>query len=112
MRMMNGHLKPAYNIQVGTENRFFMHYDFFPNPTDTLTHIPFMNGFGQRYNRLPKKAVADSGCGSEENYEYMEMNGTSRLKIQLLPQRTERPFKNNGFHVQNLYYKPRFPHNQ
>ena len=40
--MMNGQLKPAYNVQIGTENQFFTHYDFYPNPTDTLTFIPFV----------------------------------------------------------------------
>ncbi len=43
--MMNGQLKPAYNVQIGTENQFFTHYDFYPNPTDTLTFIPFVIGF-------------------------------------------------------------------
>ncbi|KAA6312602.1 hypothetical protein EZS27_036494, partial [termite gut metagenome] len=37
--MMNGQLKPAYNLQIATENQFFTHYDFYPNPTDTLTYI-------------------------------------------------------------------------
>jgi transposase len=32
--MKNGQLKPAYNVQVCTENQFFTHFDFFPNPTD------------------------------------------------------------------------------
>ena len=35
--MLNGQLKPGYNIQVRTENRFVIGYDIFPNPTDTLT---------------------------------------------------------------------------
>jgi hypothetical protein len=46
--MLNGQLKPAYNVQIDTENKFFTHYDFSPNPTDTLTYIPFMNGFNER----------------------------------------------------------------
>lgn len=32
--MLNGQLKPGYNIQVGTENNFVIGYDVFPNPTD------------------------------------------------------------------------------
>ena len=27
--MKNGQLKPAYNLQIGTENQFFTHFDFF-----------------------------------------------------------------------------------
>jgi hypothetical protein len=33
--MGNGQLKPAYNVQIGTENQFLTQLDFFPNPTDT-----------------------------------------------------------------------------
>ena len=72
--MLNGQLKPAYNVQISTENQFISHYDFYPNPTDTLTLIPFLNGFENRYNILPVKVVADSGYGSEENYEFMQGN--------------------------------------
>jgi transposase len=55
--MQNGQLKPAYNIQIATQKQFFIHYDFYPNPTDTLTYILFMNGFKQRYGQMPKKSV-------------------------------------------------------
>src|SRR5690625_7700184 len=34
--MMNGQLKAGYNIQIGTENQLFLHYDIFPNPKATL----------------------------------------------------------------------------
>ena len=53
--MRNGQLKPAYHIQIATEKQFFTHYDYFPNPTDTLTYIPFMTGFNQRYGKMPVK---------------------------------------------------------
>lgn len=34
--MMNGQLKPGYNVQQSTENQFIIHYEVFPNPTDYL----------------------------------------------------------------------------
>jgi transposase len=103
--MMNGQLKPAYNVQIGTENQFFTHYDFYPNPTDTLTYIPFMNGFNERYGCFPNKAVADSGYGSEENYEFMEMNNIEPfVKYNYFHKEQKKSFKNNGFLAQNLYY--------
>ena len=40
--MLNGQLKPGYNIQVGTENNFVIGYDVFPNPTDTRTFIQLL----------------------------------------------------------------------
>ncbi len=103
--MMNGQLKPAYNVQIGTENQFFTHYDFYPNPTDTLTYIPFMKGFNQRYGCFPKKAVADSGYGSEENYEFMEAFDIEPfVKYNYFHKEQKKSFKNNGFLAQNLYY--------
>lgn len=103
--MRNGQLKPAYNLQIGTENQFISHYDFFPNPTDTLTYIPFMNGFNKRYNRLPKKNVGDAGYGSEENYEFMQGNDIEPfVKYNYFHKEQKKAFKNNPFHAQNLYY--------
>jgi transposase len=103
--MMNGQLKPAYNVQASTENQFFTHYDFFSNPTDTLTYIPLMNGFHERYGKHPGKAVADSGYGSEENYGFMEENAIEPfVKFNYFHKEQKKSFKNNGFLAQNLYY--------
>ncbi len=73
--MRNGQTKTGYNLQIGTENQFLIDFRLFPNPTDTLTLIPFFHSFEQRYNRLPTVGVADSGYGSEENYRFMQDNG-------------------------------------
>ena len=73
--MGNGQTKPGYNLQIGTQNQYLIDFRLFPNPTDTLTLIPFFHSFGQRYNRLPTVGVADSGYGSEENYRFMQENG-------------------------------------
>lgn len=103
--MLNGQLKPAYNVQIGTENQFFTHYDFYPNPNDTLTYIPFMNTFNERYGFLPKKVVADAGYGSEENYEFMELNDIEPfVKYNYFHKEQKKAFRNNGFLAQNLYY--------
>ena len=106
--MMNGQLKPAYNVQIGTENQFFTHYDFYPNPTDTLTYIPFMDGFNERFGFLPKKAVADAGYGSEENYEFMEINDIEPfVKFNYFHKEQKKSFKKDGFLAQNLHYNAR-----
>jgi len=103
--MKNGQLKPAYNVQIGTENQFFTHFDFFPNPTDFLTFIPFNAGFAERYNKMPKKEVADAGYGSEENYEFMQCNNIEAfVKYPLFHAEQKKSFKNNAFTAQNLYY--------
>ena len=43
--MRNGQTKPSYNLQIGTENQFITDFALFPNPTDTLTMIPFLQSF-------------------------------------------------------------------
>ena len=73
--MNNGQTKPGYNLQLGTENQFILDFGLFQSPGDPLTMITFFNSFAGRYHRLPDKAVADSGYGSEENYRFMEEAG-------------------------------------
>ncbi|OJV35084.1 MAG: hypothetical protein BGO29_09700 [Bacteroidales bacterium 36-12] len=107
--MQNGQLKPAYNLQIGTENQFISHFSFFPNPTDFLTFKPFVNGFRERFEKnfekVLKKAVADSGYGSEENYDFMEMNDIEPfVKFSYFHKEQKRSFKNNAFIAQNLFY--------
>lgn len=70
--MLNGQLKPGYNIQVGTENNFVIGYDVFPNPTDTRTFAPHLENVMRRLNCKFKVAIADASYGSEENYDYLE----------------------------------------
>lgn len=69
--MLNGQLKPGYNIQIGTENRYVVSYTIHPNPTDTKTLIPHLDHLKEKLGRLPENIIADSGYGSEENYEYL-----------------------------------------
>lgn len=64
--MKNGHTKPEYNLQTGTENQFIIDFRLFPNPADTLTMIPFFRSFRHHYNRLPGVCMADSGYGSKK----------------------------------------------
>ena len=47
------HPNPGYNLQIGTENQFITDFALFPNPTDTLTLIPFLQSFSSRYDTFP-----------------------------------------------------------
>ena len=102
--MNNGQTKPGYNLQIGTENQFITDFALFPNPTDTLTFIPFCNSFMQRYRRFPLREVADSGYGSEENYRFMEENGMeafvkyNRFHIEQRPRYVQDPFRQESFY--------------
>lgn len=71
--MNNGQTKPAYNLQIATENQYWTNFALYHNPTDTLTFKPFLDKYKKRYGKQSKSVTADSGYGSEENYEYLEM---------------------------------------
>jgi transposase len=103
--MRNGQTKPGYNLQIGTQNQFLIDFRLFPNPTDTLTLIPFFHSFEQRYNRLPTVGVADSGYGSEENYRFMQDNGIEAFVKYNYFHKEQRPrYTPNPFHAESLHY--------
>lgn len=103
--MCNGQTKPGYNLQISSENQFITDFALFPNPTDTLTFIPFLGSFPGRYGRFPKRVVADSGYGSEENYRFMDEAGIegfvkyNRFHLEHRPR-----YKPDTFHTDSLYY--------
>ena len=103
--MLNGQLKPGYNIQVGTENNFVIGYDVFPNPTDTRTFIPHLENVQKRLGCKFKFAIADAGYGSEENYDYLEENEiTGIVKYSTYEKETKRSFKKKTFNTENWKY--------
>lgn len=103
--MKNGQLKPAYNLQIGTETQFITHFDFFPNPTDTLTMVPFFEGWEESYSAYPQTVVADAGYGSEENYGFMENNEMEAfVKYNYFHAEQKKKFRENAFTSQNIYY--------
>ncbi len=103
--MNNGQTKPGYNLQIGTENQFITDFGLFPNPGDTLTMRSFLDSFSSRYSRVPGEVCADSGYGSEENYAFMEANGTEAyVKYNYFHKEQKRDFRNDIFRLENLYY--------
>ena len=41
--MLNGQLKPGYNVQMGVESEYIVGIGLFPKPTDVTTLIPFLD---------------------------------------------------------------------
>jgi transposase len=68
-------LKPAYNVQIGTENQFVIGLSVHQRPADTGCLVPHLEGLRARLGRLPEKLIADAGYGSEENYVYLQARG-------------------------------------
>lgn len=70
--MRNGQLKAGYNWQISTSDQYILNYDIYQNGTDTLTLPHHLAQFENLYSNYPEVVVADSGYGSEENYQFME----------------------------------------
>ena len=103
--MNNGQTKPGYNLQLSAESQFITDFALYPNPTDTLTLIPFFHSFLGRYGHLPSVAVADSGYGSEENYRFMDEAGMEAYVKYNRFHMEQRPrYKPNPFHHDNFHY--------
>ena len=105
--MLNGQLKPGYNVQIATENQFITNYGIFQRPTDTGTLIDFLESFHKKYGLHSREIVADAGYGSQQNYEYMFEKGMiPYVKYNYFHKEQTRAFRNNPFLQQNLKYDP------
>src|SRR5450759_654565 len=67
-------LKPAYNVQIATDNQFILGYGVYQKADDTSVFIPFLKKVKNQMQSLPGTIVADAGYGSEENYDYINDN--------------------------------------
>src|SRR5438552_7358236 len=104
--MKNGQLKPGYNVQITTNNQIITNYDTFANPTDTLTLPSHIESFKQLYDEAPQTVTADSGYGSEQNYECLEANNcTAYVKYNYFHQEQQgKRLKKYPFAAEHLYY--------
>ncbi|WP_231932239.1 MULTISPECIES: transposase [Butyricimonas] len=103
--MRNGQTEPGYNLQIGTENQFITDFALFPNSMDTLSMIPFLQSFSDRYGRLSHTVVADSSYGSEENYCFMSENDMeAHVKYNYFHMEQRPRFKLGPFKAENFYY--------
>lgn len=66
--MLNGQLKPAYNLQISTQAQFILNYTLHQTSTDYGTLASHIEQYESLYSALPKAVVADAGYGSDENY--------------------------------------------
>ena len=70
--MKNGQLKPAYNLQISSNNRYVINYSLHQSTSDTIAFIKHLEQYRALYKQSPREVTADSGYGSEENYEYLQ----------------------------------------
>ncbi len=103
--MQNGQLKPAYNIQISSENQFITNFGIYQRPGDTLTLIPYLESFKERYSIQSSTVVADAGYGSEQNYHYLSQNGiTAYVKFNMFHREQKKNYTPALFGIEELYY--------
>ena len=103
--MQNGQLKPGYNIQMGTENRYIVGYSVHAKTNDTTTMIPHLEELKEQIGRLPQNIIADAGYGSEENYAYLELNQLGNyVKYNYFHLEKKKKYRENEFRTENLPY--------
>lgn len=70
--MKNGQLKPAYNVQISTNNQFIASYSIHQKSTDTTTLKSHLKQHIKAIGVKPSCVTADAGYGSEENYQWLK----------------------------------------
>lgn len=105
--MLNGQLKPAYNLQLGVDSGYISWLMLSPRPTDNMTLIPFLSGMETSLKHRYSVVVADAGYESEENYSYLEDHQmTAMIKPTNYEISKKRSYKNDISRRENMPYDP------
>lgn len=106
--MLNGQLKPGYNVQISTSNQFIVNYTIHPNPTDTTTLTTHIARHEASFGKAPTMLTADAGYGSEENYALLEQRETiAFVKYGMFDkEQNENYNKKHPFATNKLFYNP------
>lgn len=70
--MKNGQPKPAYNVQVNTNNQYIVNYGLHQQSADTNIFIAHPEQYITTYKSKPANITADAGYGSGQNYQWLE----------------------------------------
>ncbi len=105
--MLNGQLKPAYNLQLGVDSGYISWLMLSPRPTDTNTLIPFLTGMEATLRHRYPVVVADAGYESEENYSFLEDRGiTAMIKPSNYEISKTKKYKTDISRKENMPYDP------
>ncbi len=103
--MMNGQLKPGYNIQLAVESEYVVGVKLFPNPNDVHTLVPFLESMKKSTGKTIENVVADAGYESEENYSYLEaQNQNAYIKPSDYERQKSKKYRENIYRADNLKY--------
>lgn len=103
--MLNGQLKPAYNVQHGVDAEYITWVDISSHPTDPLTLIPFLKDMEGHLPFKYEEITADAGYESEENYVFIDGNRqTAYIKPQNYEISKKRTYKADISRRENMEY--------
>lgn len=92
--MMNGQLKPAYNLQIAVENYFVIHTFISDDRTDYNALIPVLKKHKKYLDKYPAEVTADSGYCSEKNLMFLKTHDIdSYIKLQTHEKIKSRAYK-------------------
>jgi len=103
--MMNGQLKPGYNVQIGTENQFIVGFSLHQRAGDPGCLIPHLDLLEKYKRPKPKFIIADSGYGSEENYTHCEEEEiVALIKYNTFDKEQTKAWRQQVGRVENMTY--------
>jgi transposase len=104
--MLNGQLKPAYNLQLSSNNQYIVNYSLHQTTADTTTLQPHTQIYQQQYRQSPEVITADAGYGSQENYQYLQQNDIENyVKYNYFDkEQSNKADKKHPFKAENLFY--------
>ena len=104
--MLNGQLKPAYNVQIAVENYFIIHGYVSNDRTDYNTLIPIVQKHRTAFGENLKEVTADSGYSSEKNLLFLKKHDiASYIKLQEHEKRKTRAYKEDIGKHYNMTYR-------
>jgi transposase len=99
--------KPAYNVQLGTENQFIVGFSVHQQANDATCLIPHLEEVEAQLGRLPENWVGDGAYGSEENLAFAEQKqANAYLKYPTFFKEGKTKYRDDPFRAENFAYDP------
>ena len=99
--------KPAYNVQLGTENQFIVGFSVHQQANDATCLKPHLEEVETQLGCLPENWVGDAIYGTEENLAYAEeKQSNAYLKYPTFHQEGKAEYRDDPFRAENFAYDP------
>jgi transposase len=99
--------KPAYNVQLGTENQFIVGFSVHQQTNDGACLIHHLEAVKQFLGGLPQNWMGDGAYGTEENLAYAEEKEChAYLKYRTFHKESKAKYRDDPFRAENFAYDP------